>query len=408
MKFSLASVFFTFFVDSLCWAIVFPIFAPYFLNVGNPLFATTVTMATRTTILGFFLMAFSLGQFLGAPIIGDYADRFGRRKALLITIPCICLGLALTAWSMMAYHLVFLFLGRLITGIFASNGEICLACVADLSENKATKAKNFGYFSVLAGASFVVGAFLGGKLSDPTVNASFSPELPIWIACSIGVLNFLFVFFGFKETIHIDPSKKFCFFSSFQNIKTALQTKRIHKIYAAYFFFLFSWAILLQFIPVIMVKRYHFTGSNIGDLALFVGICWSLGSSYIKQWLRIRFPISHILKISFLMSVLFLGYVSYPKHIYNLLAVLALCVVTGAIIWPLCTTIISDLAPPQMQGKILSISGSIQALAVTIASVIGGISFQWSLHIPFLIAASGVFLAGLLFWTHSYDPSRKN
>lgn len=399
MKFSLIAVFFTFFVDSLCWAIVFPIFAPYFLDVNNPLFATSVTLATRTTILGFFLMAFSLGQFIGAPILGDYADRFGRRRTLLITIPCTCMGLALTAWSMMAFHLVFLFIGRLVTGIFAGNGAICLACVSDLSENKTSKSKNFGYFSVIAGAAFVVGAFLGGKLSDSTVNSSFSPQLPIWIASSICVFNFLFVYLGFKETIRIDPSKKFCFFSSFQNIKTALITKKIHTIYAIYFLFLFSWAILLQFMPVIMVRRYQFTGSDIGDLALFVGICWSIGSSPIKQWLRAHFPTSGILNICFLISFIFIAFVTYPEHMYPMLALLSVCVIAGAIIWPLCTSIISNLAPLEMQGKILSISGSIQALAITFAAVIGGYSFQWSIHLPFLIAAIATFFAGFLFWT---------
>src|SRR5690606_34294193 len=62
-RLTLASVFFTFFIDNLCWAIVFPIFAPYFLDPENKLFTPDVSIAERTTMLGFFLMAFSLGQF---------------------------------------------------------------------------------------------------------------------------------------------------------------------------------------------------------------------------------------------------------------------------------------------------------------------------------------------------------
>jgi MFS family permease len=70
-KITLFSVYFTFFVDTLSWAIVFPIFAPYFLDPHNVLFSASVSTATRTTILGLFLMAFSFGQFLGAPIMGE-------------------------------------------------------------------------------------------------------------------------------------------------------------------------------------------------------------------------------------------------------------------------------------------------------------------------------------------------
>lgn len=401
-RFSLASVYLTFFVDNLCWSIVFPIFAPYFLNPNNPLFSPSVSMSSRTTILGLFLMAFSLGQFFGAPIIGDYADRTGRRKALLITIPCTLFGLMITAWSMQTYNLTFLFIGRLITGVFASNGSICLASIADLSVNAKEKTKNFGHFSMLAGFSFVIGAFVGGKLADPTINTSFSPEFPIWLAGSLSALNFIFVFFGFTETVQIDISKKFSLFSCFGNIKTALLTKKIHNIYSIYFLFIFSWTILLQFIPVVMIKRYEFTSSNIGDLALFVGICWSLGSGYFKEWLLACISYSHLLKSAFLLSLVFTAYVTYPIHIYNLLAILGICVAAGGIIWPICTWIISNLASAQMQGKILSISQSIQALAMTLASIIGGISFKWSIHFPFIIASFALLIAGSIFWSHDF------
>jgi DHA1 family tetracycline resistance protein-like MFS transporter len=401
-RLSLASIYLTFFVDNLCWSIVFPIFAPYFLNIDNPLFSPSVPISTRTTFLGLFLMAFSLGQFLGAPLIGDFADRTGRRKALLFTIPCTLLGLLLTAWSMQFYHLGLLFLGRLVTGIFASNGSICLASISDLSKDKTHKTKNFSHFSVLAGASFVVGAYLGGKLSDPTISASFFPELPIWVAAILSGFNFLFVFFGFSETIHVDPSKKYSLFSCFKNIKTALLTKRIHNIYAIYFLFIFSWTILLQFIPVVMIKRYGFTGSNIGDLALFVGAFWAIGSGLIKKWLLSFLSYAPVLKIAFLASLVGTACVTYPTHIYTLISFLGICVIAGGIIWPLCTWIISNLAGAQMQGKILSISQSIQAFAVTLASLIGGFSFTWSLHIPFLISSFAIFIAGIIFWTHNF------
>ena len=192
-KLSLASVFFTFFIDNLCWAVVFPIFAPYFLDRDNILFSPEVSEASRTTILGFFLMAFSLGQFLGAPVLGEYADRHGRKKALLLSVIVTLGGLLLTAWSMKMQFLSLLFIGRLITGIFAGNMSICLACVTDLSEDEKTKVRYFGYFSVLAGLSFILGAFLGGKLSDPTVDSLFSPDFPRWLAAFLTFFNFLFI-----------------------------------------------------------------------------------------------------------------------------------------------------------------------------------------------------------------------
>lgn len=341
-------------------------------------------------------MAFSLGQFLGAPILGEFADRHGRKKTLLLTIPFMLLGLFITALSMQHYQLFGLFLGRLITGVFASNGSVCLAAVSDLSENENRKLKNFGYFSVIAGLSFVVGAFIGGKLSDTTISSSFTPEFPIWLACILTLLNFLFVLFGFQETIKSDPSLKFSLFSCFQNIKIALLQREIHNIYGIYFLFIFAWNILLQFIPVILIQRFFFTESNIGDLALYVGICWVIGSGYLKRWLIRHFSSKALMKICFWVLALLTGFVVLPKQIYYLVTLLGICTILGGVIWPLCTTWISNLAPREMQGKILSLSQSVQSLAMAIGPVIAGLSFKLSSFAPFFLTAILFLLAAMI------------
>ena len=199
-KLSIASVFFTFFIDNLCWSIVFPIFAPYFLDPGNVLFSSDVGDAIRNKILGLFLMAFSLGQFFGGPFLGEYADRNGRKRALAVGIFFTLAGLAVTAWSMKTHVLWLLFAGRVITGFFASNLSICLACISDLSPNEKAKVRNFGYLSVLGGVSFILGAFIGGKLSDASLYSGFTPDFPLWVAAALTGFNFLFVCFSFQNS----------------------------------------------------------------------------------------------------------------------------------------------------------------------------------------------------------------
>lgn len=398
-KLSLASVFLTFFVDNLCWSVVFPIFAPYFLDKDNVLFSSEVSEASRTTILGFFLMAFSLGQFLGAPILGEYADRHGRKKALLLSVVITLLGLGLTAWSMKFQFLSLLFVGRLVTGIFAGNMSICLACVTDLSPDEKTKVKYFGYFSVLAGLSFIMGAFLGGKLSDPTLSPLFTPDFPLWLAAFLTFFNFLFICFGFKETAVIDFSKKFVFLESFRNIKLALQTEKIKRVYAIYFLFLFSWTVLFQFTPVLVVDKFGFTSSDIGNLALFMGLCWAFGSSYLNKLLMRYFAPLRVLEFALFIFTFLCCLIAFPKHLFSVLGILGFCVLMGGLAWPLCTGMISNMAPRQIQGKILGMSQSIQSLAMTVAPVIGGMASQATISLPFLIGAAASLLAGAIYFT---------
>lgn len=398
-KISLASVYLTFFVDNLCWSIVFPIFAPYFLDRSNSLFSPELHDSTRAAILGFFLMAFSLGQFIGAPFVGEFADRHGRKKALILTVFFTLIGLSLTAWSMQTNHLSGLFIGRLITGIFASNTAICLACVTDLSENEKLKVKHFGYLSVIAGLSFIFGAFIGGKLSDPTIDSSFTPNFPIWLASGLTFLNFLFVLFGFRETSHIDPLVKFDFLEGVRNIKNALQTEKIKRIYTIYFLFLFSWTILFQYTPVIAVQRYAFTSSNIGDLALFMGICWAIGSGYLNKMLMVYFSPMRILEVCLILFTVLSAFVIFPKHIYGVILMVGICVVIGGLAWPLCNGAISNLAPRHIQGKIMGMSQSIQSLAMSLAPVVGGLSFKASIFLPFFIGSAACLVAAIIYFT---------
>lgn len=403
-KLSLISILSTFFIDNLGWAIVFPLFAPYFLDPQNNVFAADVSERTRTLILGFFLTAFSLGQFLGAPIVGEYGDRYGRKRALLMSGFFTCMGLILTAWSLQRNYLPLLFLGRLMTGFSASSTSVCLAAISDLSETETAKVKTFGYLAVSGGLSFVLGAFVGGKLSDPSLNSHFSLHFPIWISAALTALNFCLVFLFFRETSLIDLSVQFSWLECFKNIQRALKTEKIKRIYAIYFLFIVAWTLLFQFIPVIAVQRYAFTSSNIGDLALFMGICWAIGSGYLNRMLVGRFAPLSILEGCLIGFAVLSAVLVLPYHLYWVLAVLGCCTIIGGLAWPLCNGMISNAAPPQFQGKILGMSQSVQSFAAAIAPALGGVAFKFYPSLPFLLGALAC-LASVIIYFSLKEPS---
>ena len=398
-RLALLSVFFTFFVDNLCWSIVFPIFAPYFLDPANRLFSFETSLETRTTVLGFFLMAFSLGQFFGSPLLGEYGDRHGRKRALCIGILMTLVGLSVSAWSMQKGNLTLLFLSRFATGAFAGNMSICLACISDLSLNERTKVKKFGTMSVIGGISFVVGAFMGGQLSDHFLNPWFTPQFPLYVAAGLTALNYLFVLFGFRETTKVDRSATFDILEGIRNIKEALKTEKIKRTYTIYFLFLFAWTILLQFFPVLMVRKFFFTNSELGDLAIFMGICWAIGSSGLSRILLRFFTSLHILEVCLLVFTLLCVGVVWMKPLFGVLGVLGAALMIGGLAWPLCTGLISGLAPREFQGKIMGMSQSVQSLAMALAPAIGGVAYQGSAGLPFLIAAGASLLAGIIYFT---------
>ena len=396
-RLSLSSIFFTFFVDNLSWSIVFPIFAPYFLDVNNKLFTPDIELGTRATILGVFLAIFPLGQFFGAPIMGEYADRVGRKKALLYTIFFAAIGLILSAISIGKGWLVLLFFSRLMTGIFSGNLSICLAAIVDLSADERSRVKHFGYLAGVAGFSFILGAFLGGKFSDNMISDWFNPAFPFWIGVFLTILNLLFVLFLFKETKEPDETVKFDFLESIHNVQKGFRIQRLKMIYVIYFLFLFAWNILLQFTPVIAIENFQFTNSEIGDMAAFMGVCWIVGAGYFGKVLIKRFNGFKILEFCLIAFTICCSLIVFPRHIGFLLFLVGLCVIFSAIAWPLCTNLISMRAGKEIQGKVLGISQSMQSLAMAISPMVGAVTYI-SMELPFIVAGLSSFLAGIFYF----------
>ena len=107
-------------------------------------------------------------------------------------------------------------------GIGAGNLSICLSTLSDLSPGPRKKERYFSYGSAIAGFTFILGPFLGGKLSDSAINPLFSAAFPVLIGAILGVVNVLFILFAFEETIGRKSSKPFDFIKGIHNIQMAI------------------------------------------------------------------------------------------------------------------------------------------------------------------------------------------
>ena len=130
--------------------------------------------ARAAEIYGIFGTAWGLMQFVFSPILGALSDRYGRRPILLFST----LGLGLDYILMaVAPDLVWLFIGRIISGITAANFSTANAYIADVTPPE-DRAGAFGLIGAAFGIGFVLGPALGGIMGD------LDPRLPFWIAAA--------------------------------------------------------------------------------------------------------------------------------------------------------------------------------------------------------------------------------
>jgi DHA1 family tetracycline resistance protein-like MFS transporter len=155
--------------------------------------------AKGAEIFALFGFAWALMQFLFAPVLGSLSDRFGRRPVILLSNLRMGLDYVLMA---LAPNLIWLFIGRLISGITSASFASAFAYVADVTEPE-RRAKAFGLIGAAFGIGFVLGPAVGGLLGQT------DPRLPFWVAAGLSLLNFLYGLVVLPESLARDRRSPF-------------------------------------------------------------------------------------------------------------------------------------------------------------------------------------------------------
>ncbi len=394
---SLLAVMITFALASLSATIIFPILAPLFLDSGQSLIRENIPPNVRAILLGFFLASFPLAQLIFSPLCGEFSDKKGRKPVFLVTIALEIFGYALCAIAIMWHHLSIFFIGRFFTGLAAGNMTVCLATIVDLAENEKKKVRYFSYGSALAGVMFVLGPFIGGKLADKEISSFFNAAFPMWAGAILATLNLLIMAFLYKETLKEKCDKPFDPLGAFHNLQLAFRTQAVRDLYILYFFFLFSWNMLYQFLPAVLVQEFHSSTSVIGDVSALAGCIWIVGTILINLIARTKIEAKYIVLVSLLIFSFTSVFIPSPNTMRGFLITTGIAVFFAGGIWPLFTGAISNAADQKIQGKVLGLSQSIQSLAMMLAPLIGGFFLQAHSKIPFIVSSiSALIAAGLL------------
>jgi DHA1 family tetracycline resistance protein-like MFS transporter len=173
---AVAFIFVTILLDMLTLGLVAPILP----KLVESFVSNDTAQAAR--IFGLFGTAWALMQFLFSPVLGALSDRFGRRPVVLLSNFGLALDYVLMA---LAPSLIWLFVGRLISGITSASVSTAFAYIADVTPPE-KRAAVFGKIGVAFGAGFILGPAIGGLLGG------MEPRLPFWVAAGLSFANTLY------------------------------------------------------------------------------------------------------------------------------------------------------------------------------------------------------------------------
>jgi DHA1 family tetracycline resistance protein-like MFS transporter len=351
--------------------------------------------ASAARIFGLFGTAWALMQFLFSPILGGLSDRFGRRPVVLLSNFGLALDYVLMA---LAPYLIWLFVGRVISGITSASVSTAFAYIADMTPPE-RRAAVFGKVGVAFGAGFILGPAIGGLLGG------IDPRLPFWAAAALSFANTLYGLLILPESLPHDRRSPFRWKSA--NPIGALDLLRSDRVLAGLsvvnFFAQLAHVVLPSTFVLYATYRYGWDATTVGLTLAMVGICaMAVQGAAIGPIVR-RFGERRALLFGLgcgAAGFLIFGAAPSGPLFWLGIPVMALWGVSGAALQALTTQLVTPEQQGQLQGATTSVQSVSQLLGPFLFTLIFAyfISAQAPVKLPgapFLLA-SGILLLALV------------
>jgi len=398
---ALPIVLFTIFLDSVGVGILFPILPQLVSKVFMP---AGFSLTGALIMLGWLAGIYPLMQFLATPILGQLSDRFGRKPILASSLAGTAIGYLLFGVGILTKNIPLLFSARVLAGVAGGNLSATRAIVADTSSAE-ERTKKFGLLGAAFGMGFVMGPWLGARLS--VANASFfglhapswfSMATPFWFAATLGAINMLLTLLILPETNkYINRTAKIVWTKSLSNISRAMASPQLSVIFSAEFLFWGGFAFFTTFLPLQLIEKHHFTPGNVGDFFAYIGICIAVVQGALIPVLAKRFKNYQIVRVAlFGMGGALLLQV-FTQNTFEVMIVGAIIATFFSIFMTNSSALVSSSSSADIQGEVLGIEASMQALGESIPAIIAGYVATMGIYAPNITGAIVVFAGALLF-----------
>lgn len=380
---AVAFIFVTILLDMLALGVIMPILPKLIESfVDND-------TAHAARIFGLFGTAWALMQFVFSSVLGALSDRFGRRPVVLLSNFGLAADYVLMA---LAPSLVWLFIGRVISGITSASISTAFAYIADITPPE-RRAAIFGRIGAAFGAGFILGPALGGLLGD------VDPRLPFWASAALSFANALYGLLVLPESLAPDKRAPFRWTSA--NPVGALRLLRSNAMLAALSVVNFIAQVAHVVLPSTFVLyatyRYGWDSKTVGLTLAMVGIC-----AMVVQGLAIGPIVRALGERNTLLLGLCCGAIGFVIFgaaptgplFWIGIPVMSLWGISGAAMQSLMTRLVA----PDQQGQLQGATASVQSVSQLVGPFLFTLTFSYFIgtSAPWQLPGAPFLLAGAL------------
>ena len=384
-KYAITFVFITVLLDMVGFGLIIPVQPALISQVAH------VDVAQASIIGGFMFFAFSVGQFLCGPTLGNLSDAYGRRPLLLLAVFGLGCDYLITA---IAPSIGWLFVGRTLAGICGASYVIANAFIADITKPE-ERAKAFGIMGAAFGLGFVIGPAIGGLLG------AFGPRVPFYVAAVISLMNFIFGYFILPETLSKENRRPFEWARAnpLGTLKIFRQYKQVMPLCILLGYYFFATSVYPATWPFWATAKFGWGPGLIGITLAAFGLAMAFTQGVLTGPLVKRFGERNVAFAGLIGGVL--GAIAFGLA-PNLLFVLAILLIHApeGFVQPMLTALLSKEVPENAQGELQGGLSSIMNIAMMVGTVFFSLAFGYFVQPnPYLVSpnAGFFFAAGLLF-----------
>lgn len=353
-------IFLIVFVDLLGFSLILPLLPYYAQTFGADAFIT-----------GLLVASYAVAQLLGAPLLGRWSDRIGRRPVLLVSIFGTFIGFLLLGF---AGALWMLFFSRVIDGLTGGNLTVAQAYITDVTDQK-NRTKALGMIGAAFGLGFIIGPAVGGALSV------FGYAVPAFVAAGLAFINLIAVFFFLPESLTSDrraaiaSQKKPPF--TFGALWQALSRPRVGPLLHTRFFFSLAFAMFQSIFALYAQYRLQLTPQTTGYVLAYVGLLSVFTQGFAVGRLANRFSDKQIIFVASIVMAFALLAWAFAPNLITVLIVLAPMSFAGGTLNTVLSSSLTKSVYPEEIGGTLGLAASVESLTRVIAPSAGGFLFEF-------------------------------
>ncbi|WP_088043358.1 multidrug efflux MFS transporter NorA [Bacillus sp. EAC] len=325
------------------------------------------------SVVGYMVAAFALTQLMISPIAGHWADRFGRKRMIII-------GLIIFSISEFLFGIgktvEVLFISRMLGGISAAFiMPAVTAFIADITTVD-TRAKALGYMSAAISTGFIIGPGVGGFLAE------ISPRLPFFFAAALAVFAGILSISVLPEPVR-----------NSENNEETRQKPGINRIFSPLYFISFMVILISQFglaafeslFSLYTDHKFGFTPRDIAIMITGGGIIGAIAQLALFDRLTKWMGEIRLIRYSLILSTILVFLITIVNSYFTILLVTITVFLGFDLMRPAVTTYLSKIADNE-QGFVGGMNSMFTSIGNVIGPIIGGVLFDIDLNYPFYFA----------------------